>query len=803
MDEFVSIPRFNAFAYNGTISRLGVHLCKVWSAPRRVVVTKRNPLKVRDASTDSRAPTISLLKSLNRVPQKANVSSSECMSTAEVAISVRVLNAHVSDQHASDSLRLIRGAATHCLSYAIGMASFGLLLVVSTAARAAGSTITQYTYDAGDHITAVTDPRGLVTAYNYDGLGQLWGVSSPDTGITTASYDAYGRRSSMTRANNVTTTYSYDAINRLASVAADGHVQTFTYDSCTNGLGRLCSASDATGSTAYTYTPEGWVSGRGFSISGTTYSLGYGYDALGQLNTITYPDGYQANYSYGQGAVSVITFTMGSTQLTAASNVTWRPMDTALAGWTSSNGLTNSLSYDTDGRLTGITVPGVESLGYSYDAANRLTGIDNVLDGTMSQDFGYDDQSRLVSVNSANQVASYGYDANGNRVTTVTGAGTSNTGYSASSNRLVSTTGVNPQSYGYDDLGNLTTLNGATAYQYDAFNRMSAAGGSTYYVNPEGQRLAKAGGAGTTYFAPDVSGPLLAEYANGAWIDYVWMGGRLIGRQVNGQLEAIHDDQLGRPQVVTNASQEVVWSAQNWPFTRNVTVSNSVPLNLGFPGQYYDAETGLWNNGFRDYDPTLGRYVESDPLGLSGGINTYAYAGNNPLGATDPLGLICISDNTASVLGAGAGGFITGSLTGAANLKGSPWGILGGGIAGALFGSATQALSNYLSRNDPGRDSAASGFASMVGSAIQDEGNPGVVLANGALSYVGTRMGYGSIGVKMSGRVITYVGAATLANRGLGAGAFVAGPMFGIAGAYIDLAVEAQAKSLSDCGCGR
>lgn len=161
----------------------------------------------------------------------------------------------------------------------------------------------------------------------------------------------------------------------------------------------------------------------------------------------------------------------------------------------------------------------------------------------------------------------------------------------------------------------------------------------TYYVNPEGQRLRKTGGAGTTYFAPDRSGPLLAEYLNGAWIDYVWLGGRLIGREVNGQLEAISDDQLGRPQVVTNAAQTVVWSAQNWPFTRSVTVSNSAPLNLGFPGQYFDEETGLWNNGFRDYDPTLGRYIEFDPLGLKAGPNGHAYVGDNPLGSIDPLGL--------------------------------------------------------------------------------------------------------------------------------------------------------------------
>ena len=89
-----------------------------------------------------------------------------------------------------------------------------------------------------------------------------------------------------------------------------------------------------------------------------------------------------------------------------------------------------------------------------------------------------------------------------------------------------------------------------------------------------------------------------------------------------------------------------MWRAKNFAFDRQVTLANAVPLNLGFPGQYFDAESGNWNNGFRNYYGSLGRYIESDPAGLTGDINTYAYAMNDPTMFVDSLGL-CINCTAA------------------------------------------------------------------------------------------------------------------------------------------------------------
>jgi RHS repeat-associated protein len=106
-----------------------------------------------------------------------------------------------------------------------------------------------------------------------------------------------------------------------------------------------------------------------------------------------------------------------------------------------------------------------------------------------------------------------------------------------------------------------------------------------------------------------------------------------------GTLYFIHPDHLGTPQRITDANQNIVWDAALRPFGEVEQMTQTFTLNLRFPGQYADAETGLNYNFFRDYDPSVGRYVESDPIGLRGGLNTYAYAAGDPARWLDRQGL--------------------------------------------------------------------------------------------------------------------------------------------------------------------
>ncbi|WP_347333023.1 RHS repeat-associated core domain-containing protein, partial [Marinimicrobium locisalis] len=90
---------------------------------------------------------------------------------------------------------------------------------------------------------------------------------------------------------------------------------------------------------------------------------------------------------------------------------------------------------------------------------------------------------------------------------------------------------------------------------------------------------------------------------------------------------------------LTDAQKAITWKATYTPFGKARVDVEQVTNNIRFPGQYFDQETGLHYNYFRDYDPSTGRYLQSDPIGLEGGINTYTYVSNNPLAFIDPFGL--------------------------------------------------------------------------------------------------------------------------------------------------------------------
>ena len=508
------------------------------------------------------------------------------------------------------------------------------------------SGITQLSYDANDNLASVKDPLNLTTTYTHNGFGDVTQLVSPDTGTRLSTYDSGGNLKTATDARGAVGTYSYDALNRVTQVAYTDQTINFTYDTGTNGVGRLTGAADANHSLSWAYDGLGRVTGKGQTIGTVTQSVGYAY-SNGDLVSLVTPSGQTVTYGYTNHRISSVSVN-GTTILSGA---TYDPFGPANA-WTWGNATTVSRTFDQDGNPSQITTAGATN-GYTVDNASRITAISDSGLSSNSWTFGYDLLDRVNSGVSSAITEGYTYDANSNRLTT-TGAVPSAETIATVSNQLSSTTGAIARTYSYDAAGN-TLGYASNSYAFNQRGRMSQAtvvGAATNYLyNALGQLIQKSGNGGTTLLMYDEAGHILGEYTGTGTLiqETIWMGDTPVATvQQNGSSVAIyyvHTDHLGTPRKITRPSDNgLMW---RWdPDSFGTLAPNANPAGLGtftynlrFPGQYSLNESGLYYNYFRTYDPQMGRYIESDPIGLRAGVNTYAYVRGNPISRSDPLGL--------------------------------------------------------------------------------------------------------------------------------------------------------------------
>ncbi|MCU7812745.1 MAG: hypothetical protein KZQ77_16180, partial [Candidatus Thiodiazotropha sp. (ex Notomyrtea botanica)] len=525
---------------------------------------------------------------------------------------------------------------------------------------------TQFTYDDQDNLTSVIDPNGLTTTYDYDYLGNLISQTSPDTGTTSHTYDEAGNRLTQTDARGITVSYSYDALNRLTQVSyPDSSLDvSYTYDQGTYGTGRLSSMTDAQGTTSYSYNAFGQpLSKTRTSSDNITTVFSYAYDTHGRLANQTYPSGRILNYSYdAHGQLNSLSVTPpGSTTQSLAQNIQRLPFG-PIQTFDYGNGLSLNRTFDLDYQLTQQTISGILQSNYLHDPVGNITDWEDLLDTGRDQQFSYDQLDRLASASGVYGSLSYGYDATGNRLSLSDGTTTETYSYVPNSHRLQQILGSVTDDRTYDAAGNtIQSLIGS--YTYDDTNRMvgfSKTGTqSNYAYNGKGERIQKAVNGVITRYRYGANAQLMGEYdINGSAIrEYVYLSSQplvQLSKDPTTQAETVHylhTDHLGGVVKATDSTQTLVWDAQRKPFGEwNITTAQ-ITMPLGFPGQVFDDETGTYYNYFRDYDPATGRYLQSDPIGLRGGLNTFAYGYQNPVLNTDPKGLDVRRESTGAACG--------------------------------------------------------------------------------------------------------------------------------------------------------
>jgi RHS repeat-associated protein len=520
-----------------------------------------------------------------------------------------------------------------------------------------------YSFDALDRLVRVVDPDGLATTYAYGGLDDIVQHTSPDSGTTTNTYDAAGNLTQSADARGVKRVYTYDALNRVSSLITGtaSDAVTYTYDEpdtvtgCTRSypLGRLTRVVEATITTTYCYNARGAVIAKRQMQGTHTDTILYAYTPAGRLSAITQPSGSQISYSRNQaGQVIAMTVTPANgTPTTVVSDITYLPFG-PIASYQLGNGHRVTREYDGNYRLTDLTSNAL-TLRYSRNVAGQVTGL---TEGDRSGAFTYDKLGRLTEVRDASgqQLESYSYSKAGDRLSkTGGGLATGTYGYEPNTHWLT-TIGTSTRHYDLD--GNTTDEKVAGEswnYEYDGRNRVAEVRRNDttvaqYRYNAFGERVAKTvtlPQAVNERFIYNEQNQLIAE-RGGTDRDYLWLGALPVAvvdiTDQGSSISYVIGDELGTPRVVEDAHGTTLWrwSVLGSPFgEHNPSATTGYVYNLRLPGQYFDVETGLHYNIQRDYDPTIGRYRQVDPLGFAGGQwSLYGYVGADPLSAADPTG---------------------------------------------------------------------------------------------------------------------------------------------------------------------
>ncbi|MGL6077104.1 MAG: RHS repeat-associated core domain-containing protein [Fimbriiglobus sp.] len=521
-------------------------------------------------------------------------------------------------------------------------------------------------------------------------------------------YDELGNVTSATDSAGHVAMTTYDLLSRpTRTTYPDGNSVEFAYDPA----GNLLTMQDSTGWQIYNYDVADRLTGVTYSPTNNpndpaALKIGYEYDLTGRRTAMVYPSGKRVEYVFttggklnrvtekNSGQPDLIT-TYSYTASTGLLNKTTRPNDTeTLYGFDTAGRLNDihhrrtstqatvlryQYSLDTAGRRTQVVVTapsGVRAEKYSYDDLNRLNEV------TYSDDNG--------TIDTTDRVVRYAYDRNGNRLTQTTFAGgvaagaTETLSYAYGfENRLLSVTdqlGVVRERFAYDHRGNQiqkVTPTSTTQFNYDSRNLLLSVNDGVnhieYQYDGAGRRVGQTVNGVTTRFVVDPSSAVYqtVEERTGAGAlsaDYAYGLERVSGRLPGQTAQTFYlTDALGSVGALSDPTGGNLgnYSYEAFGKTRSAPVS---PNQFQFTGERLDTETGQVYLRARSYEPSLGRFVQKDPLGFVDGPSHFVYSTGNPVIFADPLGTDIELRGGIGVNGLVEGLFVGGYLSPSANV---------------------------------------------------------------------------------------------------------------------------------------
>jgi len=536
------------------------------------------------------------------------------------------------------------------------------------------SNTTTYTYDDRGNLLTVTDPLNNTTTFTYKpDFEFVETITDAKSNVYNFTYDAHGNLASSRDPDNQTTNFEYDPSGQLTSITdAKSGVTSFTYDT----FGNLIRMDDPLGKFA-TYGYD--TLGRLVTLTDPkSNSFSYQYNAINQLTQVTYPDATIINYTYNYSNLMSIQDTKGTMSFTYDSVG-------RMKSFTNYDAKVVSYDYDTEGNLLKLTYPDNKAVNYAYDEMNRLKKVTDWLNNVT--EYNYDPRGNLSSSSSPGLITTYKYDVLGRLVkllnynantTNITSAfeftlddsgnrtniskylplispffNLANTSYTYNSaNQLVSATN---QSFTYDDNGNMLTHEnsgtpGNRSFTYNYDNQLSQytanSGNLSFQYDALGNRINKTKYSIMTKYIIDpnrsLPGVLCETTSSGIITSYYVYGLGLISKIQGANAYFYQYDGIGSTVAITDKNG-IIKNKYDYDDFGNVatnsteTTSNSFKY-VGKYGVITDAPDLLYMRA-RYYSPSIGRFINKDPIGLMGGMNLYGYVGGNPINLVDPYGL--------------------------------------------------------------------------------------------------------------------------------------------------------------------